>query len=80
MDLNDVLVRCASKALDAGVAQVEQAFKDAGMWEDTVTVFTTDNGGIEVGNNYPLRGMKVLLWEGRCTGTTLSIFSFLLST
>ena len=38
MDLNDVLVRCASKALDAGVAQVEQAFKDAGMWEDTVTV------------------------------------------
>ena len=57
-------------ALDAGVAQVEQAFKDAGIWDDTVTVFTTDNGGIEVGNNYPLRGMKVLLWEGGIRGVS----------
>ena len=29
-------------ALDAGVAEVEQAYKDAGLWDDTVTIFTTD--------------------------------------
>ena len=55
-------------ALDAGVAEVENAYKAAGMWDDTVTIFSTDNGGISVGNNYPLRGMKVLLWEGGIRG------------
>ena len=57
-------------ALDAGVAEVEQAYKSAGMWDDTVTIFSTDNGGIEFGNNYPLRGMKVLLWEGGIRGVS----------
>ena len=55
-------------ALDAGVAEVVDAYKAAGLWDNTVTVFTTDNGGIGVGNNYPLRGMKVLLWEGGIRG------------
>ena len=27
-------------ALDAGVAQVENAYKAAGMWDDTVTIFS----------------------------------------
>ena len=40
-------------ALDAGVAEVEAAYKAAGLWDDTVTIFSTDNGGIAVGNNYP---------------------------
>lgn len=28
------------EALDAGVAQVENAYKAAGMWDDTVTIFS----------------------------------------
>jgi arylsulfatase A-like enzyme len=41
--------------LDRAVAQVTSAFKDAGLWSDTVLIFTSDNGGIGPGNNYPLR-------------------------
>jgi arylsulfatase A-like enzyme len=29
-------------ALDDGVARVEKAYKDAGMWEETVMIFSTD--------------------------------------
>jgi len=50
--------------LDRAVAQVTQAYKDAGLWADTVLIFTSDNGGIGPGSNYPLRGAKVLNWEG----------------
>ena len=48
------------QALDMAVTDVVAAFKAGGLWDDTVLVFTTDNGGIGIGNNYPLRGMKVL--------------------
>jgi len=50
--------------LDLGVAHVVSAYEAAGMWDDTVLVFTSDNGGIGPGSNFPLRGMKVLNWEG----------------
>eukprot|EP00051_Salpingoeca_urceolata_P005613 m.74920 g.74920 ORF g.74920 m.74920 type:complete len:551 (+) comp14460_c0_seq5:510-2162(+) len=55
-------------ALDIGVGNVTDAFKRAGLWDDTVFVFTTDNGGIGAGSNYPLRGQKVLNWEGGVKG------------
>lgn len=28
-------------ALDQGVKEVEQAYKDAGLWEETITIFST---------------------------------------
>ena len=49
------MVQC----LDDAVADVVKAYKDEGLWDNTVLIFTTDNGGIEIGNNFPLRGMKV---------------------
>ncbi len=47
------------KCLDDAVADVVKAYKDEGLWDNTVLIFTTDNGGIGIGNNFPLRGMKV---------------------
>ena len=47
------------KCLDDAVGDVVEASKDGGLWDNTVLVFTTDNGGIEIGTNFPLRGMKV---------------------
>jgi arylsulfatase A-like enzyme len=58
------------QALDMAIGNVTQAFKRAGLWKDTLLVFTTDNGGIGPGNNYPLRGAKVHDWEGGIRGTS----------
>ena len=62
---------CAMAAfLDDGVANVTAALKRAGSYEDTLIVFSSDNGGPTHGdegtqsNNYPLRGGKNTLFEG----------------
>ena len=61
-------------ALDEAVGKVYQSISDAGILENTVIVFTTDNGGPANGfdfnyaNNYPLRGVKAHLWEGGVRG------------
>ena len=34
------------------------------MWDDTLMVLASDNGGHKGGVNYPLRGMKGTNWEG----------------
>jgi arylsulfatase A-like enzyme len=56
--------------LDYELSRVIQSLKDNNLWEDTILVFTTDNGGMPIvgGYNYPFRGMKSDSWEGGVRG------------
>ena len=60
--------RAMIKALDRGVGTVLQALKDTGSWENTIVIFTSDNGGanyIDIDHvNYPYRGWKGSFFEG----------------
>lgn len=57
-------------ALDESVRQIVTTLKRKGLYDNSIIVFTTDNGGAaggldsSAGSNYPLRGAKNTLWEG----------------
>lgn len=57
-------------ALDEATQNLTSVLTTAGLWEDTLLIFTTDNGGNlkQNGNNFPLRGAKFSLWEGGTRG------------
>jgi arylsulfatase A len=50
--------------MDDGVGKVLAQIDRMGAAENTLVVFTSDNGAIAVGRNSPLRGFKSSLWEG----------------
>lgn len=60
--------------LDQSVGEVVKALNDRGMLDNSIIIFTTDNGGPAAGfnlnaaSNYPLKGVKNTLWEGGVRG------------
>ncbi|XP_078355623.1 arylsulfatase I-like [Oculina patagonica] len=61
-------------SLDESVGSITKALKTKGMFDNSVIVFTTDNGGAPAGfdwsqgSNYPFKGGKDTLWEGGVRG------------
>ena len=59
------------KCMDDGIANLTHALRRTGLWNNTLLLFFSDNGGPVNGTtdhngqcNYPLRGSKHTLWEG----------------
>lgn len=51
-------------AVDEAIGQIEAALKQAGRLENTLIVFSSDNGGPPPGDNTPLRDFKGSIFEG----------------
>ena len=53
-------------AVDKGLGRVMNALKVTGQMDNTLVIFTSDNGGAaDLGSsNHPLRGSKGTMWEG----------------
>jgi arylsulfatase A-like enzyme len=51
-------------AIDEAVGKIEDALRQAGRLENTLIVFSSDNGGPSPGDNTPLRDHKGTIFEG----------------
>lgn len=58
--------------LDWSVGQILEALRKNGLAENTLVIFTSDNGGTPRGVNLPLRGYKNSSWEGGIRVCTLA--------
>ncbi len=56
----------AVAAIDWATAAILHELAELGLDDDTIVVFTSDNGsrGVDGGSNEPLRGAKTTTWEG----------------
>src|SRR5688500_11876460 len=52
------------KSLDDGIGEVLRALDRSGLADNTLVIFTSDNGGERFSYNWPFRGQKFTLWEG----------------
>ena len=59
------------RAADEGIGNITMKLQERNLLDDTVIIFTTDNGGQMAygGNNWPLRGGKKTVFEGGVRGT-----------
>ncbi len=51
-------------ALDLNVAAIEAELEKLGLLDNTILIFTSDNGAMEAGSSLPLRGHKHTIYDG----------------
>lgn len=59
-----VIYRAMVERLDQGVGTILQALDDQKLAEQTLVIFTSDNGGTQQGRNAPFSGAKSTTFEG----------------
>jgi arylsulfatase A len=53
------------ECIDEGIGLIDHKLKELGLFDDTILIFSSDNGGeTNVSSNAPLRGGKSQLYEG----------------
>jgi arylsulfatase A-like enzyme len=52
------------ESMDAGVGRILKALADGGLDENTLVMFSSDNGGERLSRNVPFFHHKATLWEG----------------
>jgi arylsulfatase A-like enzyme len=52
------------QAMDRNVARILATLDELGLRENTIVIFSSDNGATPQGNNLPLRGRKHTVYEG----------------
>ena len=61
--LRDATYAAMIEGMDRGIGRFLKALDEAGLRDDTLVIFKSDNGGYN-GNNRPLRGFKGMITEG----------------
>ncbi|MFI3258574.1 MAG: sulfatase [Rikenellaceae bacterium] len=52
------------EVMDEGVGRVLETLEKSGLTENTIVIFTSDNGATKQGSNLPYRGTKSTFYEG----------------
>jgi arylsulfatase A len=64
--IKDPVYAAMIEGMDTEIGRFLKALDEAGLRDNTLVIFKSDNGGYN-GDNWPLRGMKGMLLEGGLT-------------
>ncbi|WP_339926181.1 sulfatase-like hydrolase/transferase [uncultured Cyclobacterium sp.] len=56
--------KAAVTQMDQSIGNIMERIKELGQEENTLVIFLSDNGGMSLADNYPLRGGKAQFFEG----------------